>query len=217
MTSASWKPTTRLRRSTLARMYSTDSGCQFPHIFSLLLRKDGQATVRALSGTHRPGLGRDKNMIRTGIDRYAMRIGARCDVHQPLVGLSIDDAQHRSRRHVSGRQVIAIIPGVVPHFVDAPEVANGRRTAKRPGDDRAGSSIDHVFVGRERFAIVVAATYEEIVAGALNDAGGHAIRHKEAIDDDRSTGGPAATGVCQPRVDLVYGPLRGDALKGTAP
>ena len=95
--------------------------------------------------------------------------------------------------HVSGRQVIAVVARVVPGLVDTTHIGDG-------GENSPGSTINYVLVRREGHAIMVRATHQEVVARALNDTRGHAIRHIEAVDDDRAKRAF--------RIDYVYGPNR---------
>src|SRR5439155_19069653 len=105
-------------------------------------------------------------MIVTGIDRDAMRIGVGGDILQPLVRLGINDAEYRPGGHISGRQIIAVVAGVVPGLVHAAHIVDGSNDVTR-------SAIDHVLVERESHAIMVRATYQKVVTRSLNDTGGH--------------------------------------------
>src|SRR5437588_152998 len=99
------------------------------------------------------------------------------------------------RYDISGRQVIAVVAGVIPGFVDAAHVVNR-------GQDCSRASVDHVFVGRKSLPVVVRASHEEIITRTLDDARGHAVRHDEAVDDDRTMDCPDS------RIDLIDGSNR---------
>src|SRR6266849_2507450 len=157
----------------------------------LLLRIDADATVRALGRADPARLQRHKDVIVTGLDCNAVRIGVGSDILQPLVGLGINDAQDRPGGHVSGRQVIAVVARVVPGLVDTAHVGDG-------GENSPGSTINYVLVRREGHTIMVRATYQEVVAWALNDTGCHAARHVETVDDHRA--------IRAFRIDYVYRP-----------
>ena len=101
-------------------------------------------------------------------------IGLDLEVGQPKIRLGIDDAHHRIGEHVARREIVFVIARVVPNLVDAADVIGG-------GDSRESGSVDDNFVGWEGFAVVICATYQEIVSRTLNDAGGHAIQLRHTV------------------------------------
>ena len=101
------------------------------------------------------------------------------NIFKPDVRGRIDHAHDRAIGHISRCYVIPIVARVVPDFVDAANVRDS-------GEDCACTSINHVLVGRERFAVVVRATYQEVVTRPLSKASRHAIGHHETIDDHRA-------------------------------
>ncbi len=159
---------------------------------SLLLGEDPDTTVRALGRADSACLQRYEHMIVTGINGYAVGIAIRCHIHQPLVGSSIDDAHHRPRGHISGRQIVSVVARVVPGLVHTAHVVDSR-------DDSAGGAVNYVLVGWEGFSVVVRATHKEIVTRPLHDATWHTVGHDEAVDDDRTVRGADAG------VDFVHG------------
>ena len=130
-------------------------------------------------------------MVSFGIDGDAMRIGIDLKVGQPKIRPGIDDAHHGKGKHIAGSKIVLIVARIVPNLVDAADIID-------VGDSRERSPVDDNFVGREGFAIVICATYQEIVAGTLNDAGGHAIQHRHAVDHHESVR------IAGSGIDLIY-------------
>jgi hypothetical protein len=119
-----------------------------------------------------------------------MRVCIGHNVFKPDICGSVDHAHDRAIGHISRCYVISIVTRVVPDFVDAAYVGDS-------GEDCACTSINHILVGRKCFAVVVSATYEEVVTRSLSKAGRHAIGHHETVDDYR------AIGVSEPRIDFI--------------
>ena len=174
-----------------------------PPVSGSLFRDNTNTTVAALRAADPAGLHGHKSVIRAGIDRDAMRIGIGRNVLQPEVTNSIDNAHDRAIGHVSCCQVVPFVAGVVPDLVHAADIVDLR-------DDRARSSINHVFIGRERFAIMIRAAYKEVIPRALNDAGRHAVRHHKTVDHDGPAGDPAAGSVCELGIDFIDASDAGD-------
>src|SRR6202041_955058 len=131
-------------------------------------------------------LQRHESVVIAWIDRDAVRIRVGGDVYQPEVCLCINDAHDWTRGHVACRQVVSVVSRVIPDLVHAANVGN-------LSDLRPRSPIDHVLVGRERRAVVICATYEEVVARTLSNGGRHAILQRKTIYYGGATGKPAAT------------------------
>lgn len=141
-----------------------------------LFRYDVNASGRGHRTTDGASLLGHKSMVGLGIDRNAMRIGIDLKVVQPKVRSGIDDAHDWIGKHVARREIVSVIAGVVPDLVYAAHVIDA-------GDDRAGCAIDDILVGREGFAVVVRAAYQEIVPRTLSQAGRHAVWGWESVND----------------------------------
>jgi hypothetical protein len=159
---------------------------------------DANAAVAALRCAYAACLQGHKRVVGDGINRDAMRVRVGGNILQPDVLDSVDHTQDRSIGHVARCQVVSAIAGVVPDFVNAADVFDS-------GQDRTRRSINDVLVGRKCLAIMVRATYQEVVAWTLNNAGRHAIRRHETINDYWTIG------VSESRIDFVYAPDAGDA------
>src|ERR1700677_2748896 len=105
-----------------------------------------------------------------------------------MARLGTDDSENRDRRHVSCSQVVVVVTGVVPGFVNEPDVVYG-------GQDFASRAVDDDRRRRERATVVVGATDKDIRARSNIDAGRHAHWNRVTVDDGRDKGG-ASTGQC---------------------
>lgn len=157
---------------------------------ALLFSKNADTAIAALGGTNSTRLQGHKRVVVAGIDRDTVRVRIGRDIFQPGIRLGVDDAHDRAIRHISRCHVVAVVARVVPGFVNAADVGDF-------ADDRARRAVDDEQVRWESFAVMIAASDEEVIAWTLNDAGGHAILHHEAVDDD----GPI--GVSEPGIDFI--------------
>src|SRR5208282_1809612 len=172
-----------------------------------LLRYDVNATGAGLRATDRSRLLGHEDMAVVGIDGDAMRIGINRKVIEPKVRSGIDNAHDRTGKHVAGREIVLVVAGVVPGLVDAASLGDygavdARSRRHRAGGARAhGSVSDYVLVGREGFAVVVSAAYQEIIPGSLGNAGGHAVQHGKTADHSRAHNAIAERGL---GIDYVH-------------
>src|SRR3984885_5307444 len=126
-----------------------------------------------------------------------MSVAVGGNVDQPLPGAGIDDAEDRAGRHVSRGRVVIVVAGVVPGFVHEPDLVDC-------GENRAGGAVDDHAGWRERAAVMISATDKDVRARAEIQAGGHAIRNRETINDRRNKFGDAADADWMQRIDYIH-------------
>jgi hypothetical protein len=127
------------------------------------------------------GRQRHKDMIVVFVGGHAVGVAVGGNVLEPLPGPGINHAEDRARGHIASGEVIAVVAGVVPRLVNGTHVVDGSK-------DLAGGTVDDDTRRRERPAVMIGATHQDIRARAGTDTGGHATQYRETVDYDRAGG-----------------------------
>ena len=138
---------------------------------------------------------RHEDMVVIRVSRHAVSVAVRRNVLEPLPGSRINHAEHRARGHVSRRQIVAVIAGIVPSLVDGADVVNR-------SEDRAIGAINDDARRSERAAIMIGATHQYIRARAGTDTGGHAAQYRKTVDYGRASGAEGIDFVNAPDNDV---------------